>query len=222
MFKKFNIRNFEEFINESEKSSKLARFYMLVKKPFPLDSEKVLGKMIGDGRNTLFDQVSVNKSNYDKIKIEQNVPILNFTEDNDIVKMMIDDAIIESSSLYNKPTESSLVSDKVSFHKQFEKSKFVPKTVFSVKEASKLKFPIIAKPSNGKSAEGIKKFDTLKELEESKEIFDVFSETVEINNEFRCFCFKDSIIELNERIKVRVEVKDERTKVRVEVKDERV
>ena len=115
MNRKFKIRNFEEFINESEMSKTLTRFYMLVKNPFPLDSDKVLGKLIGEARNALFDQVTVNKNNYTDLKFTSDVPVLNFTEDNDLVEKMLKSKVIEKSSLYNMPTDSQLVSDKVSF-----------------------------------------------------------------------------------------------------------
>jgi glutathione synthase/RimK-type ligase-like ATP-grasp enzyme len=176
---------------------------MLVRKPFPLDSENLLGRMIGEARDVIFDQIAVDAANYKMLPIQQGVPVLNFTEDNDLVEKMIEEKLIDKTSLYNKPQDSSQVSDKVSFHTSFMGSKFVPKTVFSVKETKEMKFPIIAKPSVGKSAEGIKKFDNYEELETTEEKFDVFSEAIDIEQEYRCFCFKDQIIELNKRVKVK-------------------
>lgn len=184
-------------------SQTFQRFYMLVRKPFPLDSENLLGRMIGEARDTLFDQISIDKANYKYLPIQPGIPILNFTEDNDLVEMLIKENLIEESSLYNRPDQSAEVSDKVAFHRVFSGSKFVPKTVFSVEETKDLKFPIIAKPAVGKSAEGIRKFDKIEELEKSEERFDVFSETIDIQEEYRCFCFKDEIIELNRREKVK-------------------
>jgi hypothetical protein len=199
---KFKIRNFTDFINESYNNG-FQRFYMLVKKPFPMDSENPLGKLIGEARSIMFDQITVTKSNADKIKLESSIPVLNFTEDNDLVEKLLNSKIVNKNCLYNNPSDSKLVSDKVSFHKQFSKSKYVPKTVFNIKDTKDLKFPIIAKPANGKSAEGIKKFDDIESLEKSDEKFDVFSETIDISKEFRCFCFKKDIIELNQRIKIK-------------------
>lgn len=200
---KIRIKDFDGFINENYMSQTFQRFYMLVRKPFPLDSENLLGRMIGEARDTLFDQISVDNSNYKYLPIQPGVPILNFTEDNDLVEMLIKENLIEKTSLYNQPDQSMEVSDKVAFHKVFSGSKFVPKTVFSVEETKDLRFPIIAKPAVGKSAEGIRKFDKIEELEKSEERFDVFSETIDIQEEYRCFCFKDEIIELNRREKVK-------------------
>jgi hypothetical protein len=201
--KRFNIRSFEEFINENLLSQVFQRFYMLVRKPFPTESENLLGRMIGEGRDILFDQLSIDNSNYKSLPILPGIPILNFTEDNDIVDLMLKNNIIEDSALYNRPNESRKVSDKVSFHSLFSQSQYVPKTVFSIEDTNELKFPIIAKPSNGKSAEGIKKFKTAEELKDSTEKFDIFSEMIDINEEYRCFCFRDEILELNMRVKIK-------------------
>jgi hypothetical protein len=200
---RFNIKDFDRFINENYLSQTFQRFYMLVRKPFPLDSENLLGRMIGEARDILFDQISIDSSNYKQLPIQSGVPILNFTEDNELVQEMIKEGLIEKTSLYNQPDQSAEVSDKVAFHRAFQGSNFVPKTVFSVEETKDLKFPIIAKPAVGKSAEGIRKFDKIEEIEKSDERFDVFCEAIDIQEEYRCFCFKDQIIELNRREKVK-------------------
>ena len=157
-----------------------------------------------DVRNMLFDQIEITKTNYKSIKIDKNIPVLNFTIENDLIKKMIDEKIIDKNVLYNDPLESKLVSDKVSFHKEFTNSKFIPKTVFDKKQAIKsLTFPIIAKPSNGRSAEGIMAFNKPEELSSSDEKFDLFSEKKTIKREFRYFGFRNTPIELNERLKVK-------------------
>jgi hypothetical protein len=203
---RLKVRNFKEFIEEKKDALNLSdvfqRFYMLVRNPYP-DSDTILGSMIGAVRNTLFDQISVNSSNYKFLSISPGIPILNFTEDNDLVQAMINENVIDINSLYNKPTHSTVVSDKVSFHKKFRDCKFIPKTVFSVEDAMNLNFPVIAKPAQGKSAKGIKKFKTSEEMKSSNEKFDIFSEMIDIKKEFRCFCFKGEIIELNERVKIK-------------------
>ena len=202
---KIKISKFEEFLLEKylDSDAKISqRFYMLVKKPFPTDSENELGRMIGETRKMLFDQVSLNDSNYDTLVIKQGIPVLNFIEDNELVSKLVSEKRIDKQDLYNDPKDSALVSDKKVFHETFKEKSFVPKTVFSVKDALKLKFPVIAKPAQGKSAEGIKKFETPEELESSNEKFDVFSEMIDIEKEFRCFCFRDQIVELNQRLKI--------------------
>lgn len=197
------VKDFNSFTNEHHTFQTFQRFYMLVRNPFPKNSKNLLGRMIGNTRDILFDQISIDSSNYKQLPIQPGVPILNFTEDNDLVEILIKEKIIEKSCLYNQPNQSAEVSDKVAFHKAFTGSKFVPKTVFTVKDAKDLKFPVIAKPAVGKSAKGIKKFDNIEEIEKSNERFNVFSEAINIQEEYRCFCFKNSVIELNRREKVK-------------------
>lgn len=182
-------------------SEVLQRFYMIVDHPFPIDSKSSLGKMIGHVRNTLFDQLSVNSSSL-SLPVQPGIPILNFTENNEIVQDLLNKRIILETDLYNKPYSSEVVSNKVSFHKQFYDVEFIPKTVFSVDETKDLQFPIIAKPANGKSAKGIKKFDSFEDLKTSNETFDVFSEMISIKKEYRCFCFGSLILSIDERIKL--------------------
>jgi len=216
------IKKFNEFVTENILEQVFQRFYMLVRKPFPIDSENVLGQLIGKGRDSIFDQICIDKSNYKTISILPGIPVLNFTEDNDIVKLLLEENIIEKSCLYNNPTESETVSNKVNFHKMFSDCKYVPKTVFTIDDTTTLNFPIIAKPSNGKSAEGIQKFNSSDELQKTTNKFDIFSEAINIKREFRCFCFKDEILELNERIKISGSkdfLKDAKTKTDFYYKD---
>ena len=201
--KRINIRNFEEFVNENYSSGEFQRFYMLVKTPFPRVHGSPTGQMIADIRDALFEQVPINKYNYKK-KFRSNVPILNFTDENEIIDLMVKEKVIKKSSLYNDPKSSHQVSNKVIFHHLFKHCNYVPKTVFSMIDAKEgLEFPIVAKPSSGKSAKGIKKFDTLEDFEVSSDSFDVYSEAIDIVKEYRSFCFKDSIIDLNERVKMK-------------------
>lgn len=201
----FKISNFQDFINENYAPEKtysapesFQRFYMLVTKPYPINSPHLLSRMIGEARNLLFDQVMIDDLNYKTLKFETGVPILNFT-DSGAVEKLLKEKIVDR--VYNLPQESHKVSDKVVFHKTFEGSSFVPKTVFGAKDAVSLKFPIIAKPAKGKSAKGIRKFDTQEDLNSCKDKFDVFCEAIDISDEYRCFCFRDQIIEINKRVK---------------------
>ena len=188
------IWNFENFLEESKKPFK--RFYLLVKKKYPLDSENLLGRMIGKAREEIFQQVEVTPKNCENLGLEKGVPVLNFSENDDLIAKSLSSGEIEENSLYNLPAETRVVSDKVNFHKAFKGSKYVPNTVFSKEEALELKFPLILKPRVGKSAEGIFRADTPEDLKDA----DIFSEMIDIKDEYRCFCFKDKIIEIDRRI----------------------
>ena len=197
-----NIKKFNEFILENN-TSNIFPMYILVDRIYKSSASNALGVMTQDVRKELFEQIIITEKNFKKINLKENVPIINFTEKNDIVKKMIDTKLIDINSLYNHPDMSELVSDKIKFHKAFDSKDFVPKTLFTKEKAlTNLKFPVIAKPSKGHSAEGIQKFNNKEDLKKSNHEFDIFSEMIEIKKEFRCFCFRDKIIELNERKKI--------------------
>lgn len=128
-------------------------------------------------------------------KFDPSLPTLNFGL-NSHVQEMIDSGLLKPSHLYNKPKDKKSSSSKELFHKMMDGEDFVPKTVFAVKDAAKLKFPIIAKPSSGHSGIGITKFASKKELESSKDLdkFDLFSEAIEIETEVRTVFLNDEIV----------------------------
>ena len=101
---------------------------------------------------------------------------------------------------FNKVSEMKKSANKTTFHKLLEGSKFLPNTVFTKEEAFELKFPIVAKPNEGHSGLGIQVFDTLEELKESKEEFDLFSEKVNIDTEWRIVMFRDKPISIVQRM----------------------
>jgi hypothetical protein len=104
--------------------------------------------------------------------------------------------------------------DKVIFGKLFQHRDWLPKTVFTLEDALKLNFPIIAKIKAGHSGLGVKKFDTTKELENFKQPFklsvyqeiankfDLYSECVEFTNEFRAFVLNGKVFYVLDRIGV--------------------
>ena len=102
--------------------------------------------------------------------------------------------------LYNNPDTMKVSGNKILFHKKFSNLKFIPRTVFSVKDAKTLKFPIIAKPNKGHSGIGITVFKTFDELSKSKNKYGLFSEFIKSTTEFRVLLMKDEIIEIDERI----------------------
>ena len=195
------VNNFTQYINESYLAETFQRFYFLVREEVPITKDNPMSVLMGKGRNKIFDEMVLTGSNYNSLPIQKGIPILNYTKDNDLIQKLLDEKLIDKTCLYNKPNESLLVDNKVIFHKVFRGSSHVPKTVFTIKDAETLKFPVIAKPKDGKSAEGIQKFNKLEDLKKSKEMFDLFSEAINIKEEYRCFCFKDDIMELNRREK---------------------
>jgi len=123
-------------------------------------------------------------------QINQKYPVINYN--NDISRYLIENKLIPLENVYNKPDDVKSVSSKRNFHMTMEKSKFVPKTVFSKEDAlENLSFPIIAKPDNNHSGIGIQSFKLKEELRENKDEFEVFSEKIKIDEEFRLILFKE-------------------------------
>lgn len=145
-------------------------------------------------------------------KIDYTLPILNMTSRTH--------EFLENpkAKIYNKVEDYQISADKVVFSKEFEGSKYLPKTVFFKKDIKSLKLPIIAKPKDGFSAQGISLFKTHKEAEESNDKFDLWSEAKDIKTEFRLFVLNGKIIHLAERIK---NTKNDKS-VGVKDKDEKI
>ena len=97
--------------------------------------------------------------------------------------------------MYNQPELLSLSGDKIEFAKVFKKFNWLPKTVFSKKEAIEgaVGFPVVAKIKDGHSGIGIQKFDTAKELQDSKETFDLYCQFIDFDREYRVAFCKEKI-----------------------------
>ena len=86
----------------------------------------------------------------------------------------------------NKEEAKNRIASKVNWHKIHKDSDHVPKTVTSADEIDQLKFPIIAKPENRYSGQGIVKFDTLEDAKKADlSDFTIFSEKIDIVEEHR-------------------------------------
>jgi hypothetical protein len=126
---------------------------------------------------------------------DPKLPSLNFGL-NSHVQEMIDSKLMNSSTLYNKPKDKKSSGSKKLFHELLNGEDFIPITVFTPKEAAKLKFPIVAKPTTGHSGIGITKFNTAAELRVCKDIenFDLFSEAISIEKEIRIVYLKNKVV----------------------------
>lgn len=109
--------------------------------------------------------------------------------------------------------------DKKDYYNLLKEYDFMPKTVFSKKEAlEKLNFPVVAKPIDGSNGVGIEKFDTKKDLESNKSNFGLYCEYVEHKNEFRVYVLDGKVIYIIERIKLH----QNKYNIDVKKKDERI
>jgi glutathione synthase/RimK-type ligase-like ATP-grasp enzyme len=132
---------------------------------------------------------------------DTSVPVLYYGGNNKHAIKFLEKSNISKKNMYNKPSEMLITGDKKEFHKLFKSYKFMPKTVFTKEEVlTSLKFPIIAKPSDGHSGIGIVKFENVENFKKSKDTFDLYSEFIEHKQEFRVSMLKNSVVIVDERI----------------------
>jgi len=127
-------------------------------------------------------------------KVRYDIPMLNFTSNphTELDKM--------EAPIYNKMEDIQISADKVKFYQKFDQCDFVPNCVYKLNKLEDLSLPIIAKPAEGYSAQGIEKFDSYEDARGSKMEFDVWQEAKKIDREFRAFIMNDKIIHIAERI----------------------
>lgn len=142
--------------------------------------------------NTLYKHI--HPDNLEEYNSE--LPTLNLASVS-ICNKWINDGIINTSTLYNQNKYKEVSLDKLKFHKFLGNKPYLPKTVFTPDAARYLKYPIIAKPAEGHSGIGINKFNAYKDLVDSikkGDKFDVYSEAIQIDKEYRLILIKDSIV----------------------------
>jgi hypothetical protein len=127
-------------------------------------------------------------------ELKTDTPILNFTSNpHKFMEKM-------TAKVFNKIEDIQISADKIKFYKEFDKKDFAPNCVYRIDDVEMLNTPIIAKPAEGYSAQGIEKFDTYEEAINSKMKFDVWQEAKELDREFRAFVMNGKIIHIAERI----------------------
>jgi glutathione synthase/RimK-type ligase-like ATP-grasp enzyme len=135
-------------------------------------------------------------------KIDYSIPILNFSSTtSELYKN-------SKAVVYNHPDKCKISADKVEFSKAYEGEKFLPKTVYSLKDIETLKLPIIAKPKDGNSAVGISVFEDYESAYKSELSFDLWCEKKELVTEFRVFVMDGKIIQIVERVHNQTETKN--------------
>lgn len=174
------IKLFEEFLLEKEDDNQLKKICIAV------SLEMSDNKYIYDSKyNTskIFQLLDKNK------KAEPSeIPVLNYA--NWKIEKMIKDGW-DSKYIYNKIEAKERVSSKVKWYKIHEESSHTPKTVFDKNDLDQLSFPIIAKPDNRYSGQGITVLNNSSDLKEiDLDQFSVFSEKINIKDEVRVYCWK--------------------------------
>ncbi len=217
------LKTFGQFINEGfESLNKTVQFLRLTPVVSYTDN-KALVKLTEDANERFYEEYLLKESDKytDFKKLRENLnpkkPILYYGAKSGESSKFINEYIKDHDNVvYNKPEEQQKSGDKVLFHKVLEDTDLTPKTVFDIKEAEKLKFPIIAKPAEGMSGVGIEKFETVDDLKKSKGKFDLFSEFVNFDREYRGLFVKDNLAVIYERVPIVKDNKSIETKGRDE------
>jgi len=137
---------------------------------------------------------------------KSDMPVINFC--NIHTKRLLD-AGTPKDLIYNPKEKKMEIASKVKWHETHKDSKHVPKTVSDAKDLDQLKFPIIAKPDNRYSGQGIIKIDTLRKANDMDlSDFEVFSEKIDIDEEHRIMMWRGEPVMWVQRVHGNKETKE--------------
>ncbi len=157
-----------------------------------------------EARDMLFNCYSTKEQfNDEDVIVPLGMPILYYGGGSDREsEIFLKNKAIDPRYLYNQRELLLLSGDKTRFAQLFGKFNWLPKTVFSREEAiaGAVGFPVVAKIKDGHSGIGIQKFDTAKELQDSKETFDLYCQFVDFDREYRVAFCREKIFLINERV----------------------
>jgi len=135
-----------------------------------------------------------------------DLPVINFCN---IHTERLLDAGTPKELIYNPKEEKMKIASKVKWHATHKDSNNVPKTVSDAKDLDQLEFPIIAKPDNRYSGQGIIKIDTFKETKDMDlSDFEVFSEKIDIDEEHRIMMWRGEPVMWVQRVHGNKETKE--------------
>ena len=221
------IKLFEEFLYEENLKNKYAKKVAWIMKSHDIHatSGDVNGREkkynIAAKGNLFLNYATKEDFEDDAVVVPGDVPILNYggAVDPEAIGFLKNKGI-NNDNLYNKRELLPLSGDKVKFAKAAAKFDWLPKTCFSKEDAIKgdVGFPVIAKIKDGHSGVGIQKFDTAKELEESKDKFDIFCQFIDFAREYRVMFCRDKIFVINERVP---RIEDDRS-IKTKTADEKI
>ncbi|MCK9574547.1 MAG: hypothetical protein WC979_01435 [Candidatus Pacearchaeota archaeon] len=159
----------------------------------------------------------------DDIIIPRNLPVIYYGGNSKESLQFINKFNVNPKRMYNLPEPMLKSGDKVQFSKIFANCDWLPKTVFKREEAIEgaVGFPVIAKIAKGHSGLGIKKIDTAADLKKEPETFelrgeeksfDLYSQFIDFDREYRCVFLNDKCFIINERVPTIKEDQSIRTK----------
>ena len=123
--------------------------------------------------------------NHMKVDINKDYPVMNWKKE--VTETLINKGLVKKKNVYNLP-ENVNMSYKKEFHKLVDGQDHIPKTVNNTKDALKLGFPLIGKPTDSHSGIGIQVFKNQKEWDSADHSeLDVYSEYINKVAEYRFF-----------------------------------
>lgn len=191
------MKSFKQFILENKAQDQLGRVGLAVSIDMP-DNVYIHDKAYNTGKIfKLFTK--------DEKAKPAEMPVFNYA--NWKIEKMIEDGW-NPELVYNKIEAKERVSSKVEWHKLHEGSTFIPRVAYDAEGLKDLEFPIVAKPDNRYAGQGIVVFKEQSDVDSANlEEFEVFSEKIDIKEEFRLFCWRGEPLMLLKRIPA-----DEKTK----------
>lgn len=201
------MKSFQQFILEANAQDQLGRVGLAVSIDMP-DNLYIHDKAYNTSK--IFKLFTKEE----KADVE-DIPVFNYA--NWKIEKMISDGW-NPELVYNKIEAKERVSSKVEWHKLHEGSSFIPKVAYDAKGLKDLEFPIVAKPDNRYAGQGIVVFKTQEDVDNANlSNFEVFSEKIDIKEEFRLFCWRGEPLMLLKRIPA-----DEKTKTLDKTADDKL
>jgi|TARA_B110000908_G_scaffold41926_1_gene50931 hypothetical protein len=192
------IYTFDDFLLEAEEQDQLKKICIAVSVEMP-DNKYIYDTKYNVSK--LFELLDKNE----KAEVAE-IPVLNYA--NWKIEKMINDGW-DSKFIYNSIKAKQKVSSKVKWCKQHEESNHTPKVVFDKDNLKELSFPIIAKPDNRYSGQGIVVFKEESDFEDvDLDQFAVFSDKINIVDELRIYCWKGKPLMLVYRVPANEETKN--------------
>ena len=198
------LKTFNEFITENTHPVNRKIQFIKVDPVFSSTDNKTMKKLTEDARDRFYE-IFLQKdyknmsSLTDKMDLKRPMLVYAGAQNKGTEKFVMEVYEKNPNMVYNIPEQMRKTGSKVDFHKIFDSEDYVPKTVFKLDETQDLKWPIIAKPSEGHSGIGIEKIKSFDDLKSSKNKFDLYSECIDFDREFRVMCMKDKPLIVYER-----------------------
>jgi hypothetical protein len=172
------IKLFEQFIAEKEDNSDLHKIYLAINPNSghtwwyePFAAEKFVYQLSND--------------NCMDVNISKDYPVMNWKKE--VTETLINKGLVKKENVYNLP-ENINMTHKKEFHKIVDGQDNIPKTAYNTKDALKLGFPLIGKPTDSHSGIGIQVFKNQKEWDNADHSeLDVYSEYIDKVAEHRFF-----------------------------------